>query len=93
MTGFKYDGNTLWVKHFADGESHLLGKSLLDLKSAGKHLRQPGQFRKPENSLVRNIAYVHLERVSNFGTTIVQTDLLPEYPTHFTCERNHVVLA
>jgi hypothetical protein len=44
--GFHNNSDTTGLENFRDGQSNLLGQTLLNLKSAREHLSQAGQLRK-----------------------------------------------
>lgn len=66
MTGLDYDGDTLGLQDFGEGQGDLLGQALLHLKTTGEHFGNAGQFREANDSAVGNVANVHLWVVSGW---------------------------
>jgi hypothetical protein len=53
-------GDTLGLEDFHDSVGDFLGQTLLDLKTAGKHLGDSGELGKADDGLVGDVTDVHL---------------------------------
>lgn len=60
MGRFHDNTDTAGLQDFGYGESDLLGQALLNLQSAGEHFGQAGQFRKTEDTAIRDVSDMHL---------------------------------
>jgi hypothetical protein len=89
-------GDTLGLEDFHDSVGDFLGQTLLDLKTAGKHLGDSGELGKADDGLVGDVTDVHLR-----GSTSARKDCgiggilltLPVNGTRWCSQRDCPLLA
>lgn len=77
------DGYPLWADGLVEGQSHLLGESLLYLQSTGKRLCDAGQFREADDEAVGDVPDVDLALEGDEVVFAEGGDLDVPYNDHF----------